>query len=297
MKIFIKVFQLNKEIHFMKMGQNDKCDKAKERMRIGHTKYNHRKLINWKVFWVLLIASIFGTICIIPYTLSIQAGLLEGLLIPLHILLIIQILNNIVMFAIFIFIGLYLAGKVGLSIPILERWSRGEEIKSTFKTILGISITLGVLAVILIAVLDFSFYFLFPNELIYITKLPEVPAWQRFLVSFYGTINEEIMNRLLLMSLFVWIFSKIKRTKEGKPTGSIIWPAIIITAIIFGLMHLPSTAILFSITPFIVTRAIILNGITGTIFGWLYWKKGLESAMISHFVIDIIIHGIFPLLI
>lgn len=31
------------------------------------------------------------------------------------------------------------------------------------------------------------------------------------------------------------------------------------------------------------------------VFGWLYWKKGLESAMIAHFSADIIIHVCLPL--
>ncbi|MEM3551086.1 MAG: CPBP family intramembrane glutamic endopeptidase [Candidatus Bathyarchaeia archaeon] len=253
-------------------------------------------MINWKVFWILLVASVFGSICIIPYTLSIQLDLLEELPIPLHMLLTLQLFQNVIMFAILIFFGLRLAGKVGLGAPILESWSRGEKVKPDFSAILGISILLGVLAVILTAVLDLSFYFMFPNEPIYTLKLPKAPAWQGFLASFYGAINEEILSRLFLMSLFMWIFLKIKKTKEGKPMELTIWLAIAVTAIIFGLLHLPSTAILIPITPFIIARAVILNGIAGTIFGWLFWKKGLESAMISHFIADIIIHGIFPFL-
>lgn len=61
---------------------------------------------------------------------------------------------------------------------------------------------------------------------------------------------------------------------------------------IFGLLHLPSTAILIPITSFTIARAIMLNGIAGAIFGWLYWKKGLESAIILHFTAGLIIHVI-----
>lgn len=46
------------------------------------------------------------------------------------------------------------------------------------------------------------------------------------------------------------------------------------------------------LTPILIVRTIILNGIGGIIFGWLYWKKGLESAMISHFSADIVLHVI-----
>jgi membrane protease YdiL (CAAX protease family) len=96
------------------------------------------------------------------------------------------------------------------------------------------------------------------------------------------------------MTLIVWIFFKIKKTADGKPTTIGIWLAIIITAIIFGLGHLPITGSITTITPLIVARAVILNGIGGIIFGWLYWKKGLESAMISHFSADILLHVIYP---
>ena len=123
-----------------------------------------------------------------------------------------------------------------------------------------------------------------------------VPAWQGFLASFYGGIGEEILFRLFVMTLIIWIFFKIKKTAEGKPTTIGIWLAIIISAVIFGLGHLPITGNITIITPIIVARVILLNGVAGIIFGWLYWKKGLESAMISHFSLDIILHVIFPLI-
>ncbi len=44
-----------------------------------------------------------------------------------------------------------------------------------------------------------------------------------------------------------------------------------------------------------VTRASVLNGIPGLAFGWLYWKRGLESAMVAHFSADILLHVIWPL--
>jgi len=98
------------------------------------------------------------------------------------------------------------------------------------------------------------------------------------------------------MTLLVWIFYKIKRTKDNKPTNLGIWLAIVITAVLFGIGHLPITATLTTITPLIVARSIVLNGIAGIIFGWLYWKKGLESAMVSHFSADILLHVILPFL-
>lgn len=247
-----------------------------------------KKPINWKLFFILLGASIFGVIAVIPYTLTLQADLLKELPIPLHILLPLQLLQNAVMFAAFIFIGLYLAREVGLGIPILEGWLEGKKVKAYLKSILGISIALGVLAGVLIITIDFLFFSIFVEPIANIQITP--PIWQEFLASFYGAINEEVLMRLFLMTLLVWAFYKIKRTEEGKPTNLGVWSAIVISAIIFGVGHLPITAALIQITPFVVARAIILNGIAGVIFGWLYWKKGLESAMISHFSAGILLH-------
>jgi membrane protease YdiL (CAAX protease family) len=122
-----------------------------------------------------------------------------------------------------------------------------------------------------------------------------VSAWKAFLASFYGGIAEEILLRLFLVSLFVWITFKIKRTKDGKPTNFGIWLSIIVAAIIFGLGHLPATAQITSVTGLVIIRAVVLNGIGGIIFGWLYWKKGLESAIIAHFSADMVLHIITPL--
>ena len=96
------------------------------------------------------------------------------------------------------------------------------------------------------------------------------------------------------MSLIVWITYKLRRIKEGVPTKTGVWLAIITVSVVFGLGHLPMTAVFISITPVVVIRAFVLNGIAGVVFGWLYLQKGLEAAIISHFSADIILHVILP---
>jgi membrane protease YdiL (CAAX protease family) len=41
--------------------------------------------------------------------------------------------------------------------------------------------------------------------------------------------------------------------------------------------------------------SITVSGSTGLAFGWLYWRRGLEAAILSHFVIDVIVHVIRPI--
>lgn len=253
-------------------------------------------MINWKVFWVLFAGCVLGVVCIIPYSLTLQAEALRELPIPLHVLLPFQIVQNAALFAVVILAGLYFAGKIGLGAPIIERWVRGERAVGMLRTVSGVSIALGAAASMLVIALDFLFYYAFPGEPIYAVEIPQPPVWQGFLASFYGGINEEVLNRLFIMSLLAWIFMRVGGVKQAEIPGWAAWPVIILTAVIFGLLHLPSTATLVPITPFVTARAVILNGIVGVAFGWLYWRKGLESAMISHFTGDIILHVILPLL-
>jgi membrane protease YdiL (CAAX protease family) len=36
------------------------------------------------------------------------------------------------------------------------------------------------------------------------------------------------------------------------------------------------------LTPALVTRVIVLNTVAGLVFGWLFWRRGLEAAMVAH---------------
>jgi membrane protease YdiL (CAAX protease family) len=71
-----------------------------------------------------------------------------------------------------------------------------------------------------------------------------------------------------------------------------MWIAIALTALLFGALHLPIMAQLTPLTSIVVTRVLLLNGFPGVLFGWLYWRKGLEAAMVAHFSADIILHVI-----
>ena len=251
-------------------------------------------VVNWKVFWVLFGASIFGIIAIIPFALTFQSDLLIEIPFPLPIIILLSIIQSSILFFVLVLVGLFISKKIGFGAPILERWSEKKEIKTYFKSIIGISIGLGILAGTLIIIADYILYLSATASISVAANQP--PVWQGLLASFYGGINEEIMLRLFFMSLLIWILLKIKKTVDGKPNNLIIWFSIILASLLFGLLHLPITTSITSITPVIILRALILNGIGGVIFGWLYWKKGLESAMISHFSADIILYVIFPLI-
>jgi len=116
----------------------------------------------------------------------------------------------------------------------------------------------------------------------------------KLLAAFYGEVTEEVLMRLFLTAFFIWAGMKLSR--RGMPSSIVIWTSIVLASIIFGLGHLPITASVTAITPLVVARAVVLNGIVEIAFGWLYWKNGLESAIIAHFTADVFLLTLLPLI-
>ena len=73
------------------------------------------------------------------------------------------------------------------------------------------------------------------------------------------------------------------------------WTANLLAALAFGLGHLPATAVLVPLTPTLVVRAVVLNGILALLFGDTYRRWGFEMAVLAHFSSDIALHVIPPL--
>ena len=245
-----------------------------------------KSLLNWKLFFILLFTCVLTAFMVIPYSLALTGS--EVVLTPF--ILLITAAQNIVIFALASFFGLLLSKQVGMGLPILQGALEGKNKTKELKSILLPSVGFGALSGVLIVLLSIPFR----SETLDLLK-PEVsmPVWKALFASFYGGIAEEVLLRLFLVSIFVWISFKIKK-KDGLPTVFGIWVSIVLAAVIFGLGHLPATAQITPLTAMIVIRAIVLNGVGGIFFGWLYWKKGLESAMIAHFTADIVLHIITP---
>src|SRR5687767_5477230 len=100
----------------------------------------------WKIFFILWIASIIGVIAVIPYSLALLSGMLQDLELPLPLptLLVLQVVQSALLFSVLIALGLLLANRLGLGLPILEARLRGESVVDKIRTILPVSVIVGV---------------------------------------------------------------------------------------------------------------------------------------------------------
>ena len=72
-----------------------------------------------------------------------------------------------------------------------------------------------------------------------------------------------------------------ERKRETVSTAVLV-AANVLSALLFAAGHLPANDMMFGLTPMIVIRCILLNGVFGLAFGWLYRRFGLRYAMIAH---------------
>ena len=78
----------------------------------------------WRIFWVLLFAAIAGVIGVLPYIFSLFGKLLDldNLTMPLPVFVAVQVMHSSIAFGMVIVLGLLLAPKAGVEMPLLGEW-------------------------------------------------------------------------------------------------------------------------------------------------------------------------------
>lgn len=233
----------------------------------------------------LAIAALF------PYLLEIMPALLARVRIPLPLLILAQSLQAGVLLTLLSLIGLRLGHRVGLDCPWLRALLTRQPLPGfPWPLALLAGVCAGLAIVGLSLLIDpYLPVALHGNS----TIKPGASVLNGFLASFYGGIAEELQLRLFLMTLIVWIIARLGRSP---PASGAYWTAIAIAALLFGAGHLPAAAQIWPLTTVVVARTVILNAVAGMVFGWLYWRRGLELAMIGHFSADLVLHVLAPAL-
>jgi hypothetical protein len=263
----------------------------------------------WTIFFILLVAGLLGTAAVIPYALSFNPKAVEKMRanvsetgqpgreakrgLPMPVLVLISSLQSVVLIGLTTFLGLLAGRQVGLGAPIVQAVLDGRPVMEKILEMAPASVLLGLGAGIVMLVLEWTYFMpRIPRNLANLDS--RTAFWKRVLACFYGGVVEESLMRLFLMTSLVWLFGLIWKTPAGTPAAGAFWIANILAALLFGAGHLPATSMTAKLTPMVVTRALLLNGIPGVACGYLFMVYGLEAAMLSHFGLDILLHLIAP---
>lgn len=248
---------------------------------------------NTRLFGILWLAGLAGVLSSLLVDLSGLIAILPNPkgaeIVPITpALKLLSLIQPTVILSVAVLIGVALASKVGLSSPVAEAAASGGDSISAVKSQIIPGIVSGLaggIGIVLIAALSKPFL---PSEVL--AKLGEfgkfVPLLTRLL---YGGITEELLLRWGLMTLLVWVAWRLFQKGRDKPKPACFVGAILVSSVIFGIGHLPIAFLLFPEATFALTLFVIVgNSFFGLIAGYLYWKKGLESAMIAHMLAHVV---------
>jgi membrane protease YdiL (CAAX protease family) len=245
-----------------------------------------------KLFLAIWTAGSLGELAILPYALEVQQRAAQDLAVSLPVLIILSFVQGSVLVAAATAMGLFFATRVGFQFPVFQAllWVNPATIGWAHFVLSPLAI--GALTAIVIGLADWLFGQ--AGAAVQLAQMNAIPVSKRFLAAIYGGISEEIIMRLFLMSMLVWVLARLSGSTAPLANGGLVWTANGIVALGFGLGHLPVTATVVELTALVVARGVVLNGIAGLVFGWLYWKRGLAAAMVAHFAADIVLLITWP---
>ena len=171
--------------------------------------------------------------------------------------------------------GQFLANRVDLGAPLAEGRLRRHEA-------LGLSRN-TILVAVLLAVIASPFVVLYNHHLAS-GSVSQPELWRLVLASIDAGIQEEIFSRFFLMSLFVWVGWRVQGVSRGPTRPSVYWVAIVLSASLFAWDHLEGHVA--NLSQARIVEVLAFTGALGVLFGWCYWKLGLECAILTHILVD-----------
>jgi hypothetical protein len=183
-----------------------------------------------------------------------------------------------------VFAGLLVAHKVGLRSIVVDR-SQSTKADPARPNDIRAALLGGATAGAFIILGDLLFSPWTGKALAGIAVAPQDRATTLIVGILYGGVTEEIMVRWGLMSILAVLLSRL-----GLRRDLAIAAAIVAAAMLFALGHLPALGALVELDAALIGRTLVLNTGAGVIFGWLYWKHCLETAIAAHAVTHLVIY-------
>jgi membrane protease YdiL (CAAX protease family) len=195
---------------------------------------------------------------------------------PLWLILLASFAQSALLLGLAVWAGVALAPSVGLHAPVFAAAASGRPLSPALKPQLLPGLIAGVIGGLLL----FAVVRHMPAALSEAQARFTIPLAARVL---YGGITEELLLRWGFMTALVWLTWRFLQHRRGAVRAGFVWLAIAISAIVFGAGHLPvAYALVGSMDAQTVVFVISANTAFGLLFGYLYWRYHLESAMIAH---------------
>jgi hypothetical protein len=239
---------------------------------------------------LLVGASALAFVLALPYFAPMIANLLarKGAHPPLALVLFAQGVQSTLFVAVFALAGAHLAPRVGLDAPAFRALAERRPAWPQLRRQLAPGVLGGVVASIVTTAIQLAFRARLPAPM----RLHPGPiAWSGLCSAFYGGVVEELLLRWGVLVLLAFLLAKAR-----VPSGTAFWVANLLAAALFGMGHLPAArAAVGPLGPATIVYVVVANAAAGVVFGVLFRRRGLESAMIAHASADVWLHALSPL--
>jgi membrane protease YdiL (CAAX protease family) len=109
----------------------------------------------------------------------------------------------------------------------------------------------------------------------------------------YGGVTEEVLIRWGLMTALAWAAWRLFGKESPGPSGAMMWSAVVLSALVFGLSHVPAVAGLLGEVPASLAAYVTIgNAVFGVVAGYLFWRYGLEAAIGAHVLAHVFAYAI-----
>lgn len=122
-----------------------------------------------------------------------------------------------------------------------------------------------------------------------------LPLWRRAVIIYVAAVGEELLFRMLLVSVVVGITTRVLRRTIDAPPPGVQWWAIGVAALAFAAVHLPAWNAATPLNVAVVVAVILLNALGGAVFGYVFVSRGIALAILAHAGADCAIQFIGPL--
>ncbi len=221
---------------------------------------------------------------VVAVTVTLLPELLEGVALPmpLWVISLLSLAQSAVFVALAVWAGVALAPAVGLHAPAFSAVITQRPLVPRLRP----QLVPGLIAGLLSGIFLYTAWRYAPAALAEVPERLSLPLFARVL---YGGITEEILLRWGLMTVLVWLTWRFVQRRRGVPEARYVWLAIAVSALLFGAGHLPAAvALVGALNASAAVWVVGVNTAFGLLFGYLFWRSGLESAMIAHAVTHVV---------
>lgn len=251
----------------------------------------------------LFLFGMIGVVALATYTVPTLRAVPGLDTLPYPALLAVAGVNSTLFLVIFVVLGTLTAPRVGFRSHVFD-WATGTQprwdvLRSSLPSAIGLGAGLFVVAALLEAALD-PFVAATSGAVLSDGDSLRALATSLPMRLFYGGITEELLLRWGLMAPVVWIIHRIRvrgSEAERRPAATTVWAAIIVSAILFGVGHLPAAVATTALTVPLAAKVVLLNTVVGVGFGWLFWRHSLETAMAAHMAFHVALVAVSAILI